>query len=231
VAGDGLTATAGPGTDPIEAHIRELRAVLHGPGRACASLLAEARDGLEDAAEALCDSGSAPAQARRQAVADFGPVREVADGYQDELTAAQCRRTATLMAVAFPALLLSWNLLWSVVPGTVAPSTPMFSFLSRLEDITSLVAGVLALGALVALRHGPPRRVLMLVTTLGVLTPTLCVGAALGMAVLGPHGGGAHVAGYVATASVLALLVRSVTRAHRMLVHTRGTSRNPCAWR
>ncbi|GEL26583.1 hypothetical protein PSU4_55370 [Pseudonocardia sulfidoxydans NBRC 16205] len=221
MAGDGLTVPARPGADPIEAHVRALRDALHGPRRVRASLLAEARDGLEDAAQALCDDGVDAAEARSRAVAEFGPVREVADGYQDELAAAQCRRTATLMAVAFPALLLSWNLLWSAVSGPAAPSTPTFSFLSRLEDATSLVAGLVALAALVALRRGSPRRVLFAVTALGVLTPVVCVGAALGMAVLGPHGGDAHVAGYVVTAAVLVALVRSVARAHRMLAHTR----------
>ncbi|ODU00041.1 MAG: hypothetical protein ABS81_24585 [Pseudonocardia sp. SCN 72-86] len=216
MAGDGLTTA----TDPVDAHLRALGAVLHGPARLRASLLTEARGGLEDAVEALCDNGVDTAEAQQRAVSEFGTVGEVADAYQDELAAAQGRHTAALIAVAFPALVLAWDLLWSSHPPSGVPS-PLALVMSRIEDVTSWTAAAAAVVAFVALRRGRPGRALYALTVVGVLAPVVCVGAAAAMVLLGPAGGSVYVTGWVVSLAVLVALVRSVVRAHRMLVRTR----------
>ncbi|WP_103380006.1 permease prefix domain 1-containing protein [Pseudonocardia dioxanivorans] len=217
MAGHRMTA---PVVDPIDAHLGALGAALHGPGRLRASLLAEARDGLEDAAESLSDNGVPRAEARRRAVAEFGEVAELAPGYQHELAAAQGRRTATLIAVTFPALVLGWALFWT---GTPSPPerTWASTVLFHVETGASLVAAALAIGTLAALRRARPIRALGLITLVGTITPLVCVAAGLGMAVLNPAHSGSHLPGYLATSVVLVALVSSLTRAHRVLVRTR----------
>lgn len=52
---------------PIDDYLRTLGAALHGPSRLKAELLAEARGGLEDAADAYTLSGLDPRAAQRRA--------------------------------------------------------------------------------------------------------------------------------------------------------------------
>jgi hypothetical protein len=81
----------------IDEYIDELHAALRGPRGVKEDLLAEARDSLVDAADAYQDRGLERDAAERQAVAEFGEVREVAPDYQAELGVAQGRRTALLV--------------------------------------------------------------------------------------------------------------------------------------
>lgn len=83
--------------DVIAGYANELGRLLRGPRRLRADLMAEARDGLVDAAEAYEHEGVDPHTAARRAVTDFGPVRQVASGYQAVLATAQARRTALLV--------------------------------------------------------------------------------------------------------------------------------------
>ncbi|ODU17617.1 MAG: hypothetical protein ABT15_03065 [Pseudonocardia sp. SCN 73-27] len=219
MAGDGMTAAT---VDPVDAHVDALGAMLRGPARLRASMLAEARDGLEDAAESLCGTGVEPREARSRAVADFGAVDEIAPRYQEELAAAQSRRTATLIAVTFPALILVWTLLKQDSPGSPVELTLLF----HVEAVTTVVAAILALATLLAVRRAHPARALRAITLVGTLAPLVCVVTGLTMALLGPSHGSAHLpAAYAATAVVLVALIRSVGRAHRVLVRTR---RIPC---
>jgi hypothetical protein len=103
-AGRGLPRRADPGpvgilarVTTVEAYLSELDATLRGPRRVKADLLAEARDSLDDAAEAYRRAGADACVARAKAVADFGGVAEVAPGYQAVLSVAQGRRTALLV--------------------------------------------------------------------------------------------------------------------------------------
>ncbi|SFL72549.1 MULTISPECIES: permease prefix domain 1-containing protein [Streptomyces] len=95
----------------IDRYVTELSRTLRGPRTAKADLLAEARDGLIDAADAYEDSGLNRESAERQAVADFGPVHVVAPDYQAELGLAQGRRTAILIC----AVMLTQPVAWRVM--------------------------------------------------------------------------------------------------------------------
>jgi len=100
---------------PIDAYIADLDAALRGPRRARADLLAEARDGLTDAAEAYAAAGYPPEEARRRAVADFGAVERVAPAYRRELAAAQAPRTALWVLVMHTLVYVEGNLSWRIV--------------------------------------------------------------------------------------------------------------------
>lgn len=95
----------------IDTYVAELGRALHGPRAARADLLAEAHDGLVDAADAYEECGLAREEAERRAVEEFGPVRVVAPGYQAELGLAQGRRTAVLICAVLVLQPVMWWLL------------------------------------------------------------------------------------------------------------------------
>ncbi|MFJ5225021.1 permease prefix domain 1-containing protein [Streptomyces sp. NPDC088400] len=95
----------------IDRYVAELDEALYGPRTVKADLLAEARDGLIDAAEAYEESGLDRASAERRAVADFGPVGTIAPDYQTELALAQGRRTAVLISAVLTIQPVAWWML------------------------------------------------------------------------------------------------------------------------
>jgi hypothetical protein len=92
----------------IDRYMTDMAGVLTGPKALKKDLLAEARCGLEDAAQAYRKAGAVPEDAEDLAVRDFGLVSEVAPGYQRELAMAQARRTACWL-LAFVAAQLIWS--------------------------------------------------------------------------------------------------------------------------
>ena len=72
---------------PVDQHIQRLDRALSGPGGLKRRMLAEARDGLDDAVRDLREAGEPPAAAAHQAIAEFGTVDEVAPAFQTELAA------------------------------------------------------------------------------------------------------------------------------------------------
>jgi hypothetical protein len=151
----------GAGTaDPVAAHVAALERSLHGPSALRHSLLREARDGLDDAAAAYRDAGVDPERAAALAVRDFGPVADVAPLLQAELAAGQGKRTAVLLAVAFPALMLGWDLVWTAGIGWSGTATPVVRALAVVQDLSSVAIGVVALGLLLLglRRTADPRR-------------------------------------------------------------------------
>jgi hypothetical protein len=97
--------------EAVEAYVARLGQALVGPRRTKAELLREVRDGLTDATEAYQRGGLSELEAQAKAVADFGPVAELAPEYQHELAAAQGRRTALLTGL----ILAPQHLVWAVV--------------------------------------------------------------------------------------------------------------------
>lgn len=183
-----MTAPAldpGGAPDAVDRHVAVLERALRGPARMRRCILAEARDGLRDAAAAHHATGVAPAVAAERAVREFGPVRGIAALYQDELTVAQGRRTALLLAVVFPALLLGWDAVWAVGPADAATPSAM-RMLARSQDTISWVAGGLAV-ALVLLtlwRGVRPRLLTVAVAGTGLGAAALCLGATVAMHVV-----------------------------------------------
>ncbi|MEU3625075.1 hypothetical protein BS329_22940 [Amycolatopsis coloradensis] len=94
----------------IEAYISELDRRLSGSAGAKADLLAEARDGLIDAAEAYRAGGVTEHDAERLAVADFGPADLIARDYQAELGLRRDIRVLWELIVGVPILIVAWDL-------------------------------------------------------------------------------------------------------------------------
>ncbi|MFC0865619.1 permease prefix domain 1-containing protein [Sphaerimonospora cavernae] len=159
---------------PIDGYVAALRSVLRGPGCAKRDLLAEARDGLLDAAEAYESDGLSRAEAERRAVEEFGPVPEVAPGFQRELAVGQGRRTALLLFLSVPPMTLMWNLMWEVFPeppSVTAVKPAWFGVLARVVDYSQLLTGVVGALALLALGRGLRRlhRPALITRALGLL--------------------------------------------------------------
>src|SRR5918998_1054883 len=141
--GDAVAGTL-TADDPVEATVHDLGRRLHGPRRIRRSMLAEVEAGLRDTVDAQVAAGSAPDEARRRAVAEFGVPAELAPLYQAGIGVTQGRRTALLLALAFPGLLLGWDLLWALDGDGGAAPSPAVRLLSRVMDGTSLAVGVAA---------------------------------------------------------------------------------------
>ncbi|MFD2466481.1 permease prefix domain 1-containing protein [Amycolatopsis silviterrae] len=94
---------------PIDGYLAELDRALVGRRGTKADLLAEARDGLRDAAEAYRAGGWNETEAQRRAIADFGQVREIAADYQAELSTHNGVRTLWLLVLGVPAMQASWQ--------------------------------------------------------------------------------------------------------------------------
>jgi hypothetical protein len=163
--------------DPVATHVAALERSLRGPAALRRSILREVRGGLDDAATAYRATGLDRGRAGELAVRDFGPVAQVAPPYQDELAAGQSRRTALLLAVAVPTLLLGWDLLWSSGAGWGGDAPPAVRVLARVQDLLSAAVAAVALALLVVgmRRTADPRRVAR-ATGLTALAGALLIG-------------------------------------------------------
>jgi hypothetical protein len=159
----------------IDAYVAELGAALHGPRRAKADLLAEARDSLIDATEAYQRTGRERAAAERAAVRDFGELDEIVPGYQAELGLAQGRRTVLLVLGVFGAQPFAWGYAFRWVTNTTIDE-PRTGFavadhlVENLGGITILVAMLAVLAYRVGMRFPNVRTRLTRATGVFALT-------------------------------------------------------------
>ncbi|MEU4835877.1 permease prefix domain 1-containing protein [Streptosporangium sp. NPDC023615] len=145
------------GTGVIDDYVTGLDRALRGPRSLRLDMVAEARDGLLDTAEAMQDAGLGREEAERAAVEEFGPIREIAPGYQDRLGVASARRLAATLFVGVPLTTLMWSMIWRVFPtaGTVYESTPgWFVPVARGLDMLQLFIGLIGGVALLVLGRG-----------------------------------------------------------------------------
>ncbi|WP_248959108.1 permease prefix domain 1-containing protein [Sphaerisporangium perillae] len=145
----------------IDDYVATLDRTLRGPARVRRDMVTEARDSLADTADAYLAEGVDRAEAERMAVAEFGPVRVIAPGYQEELAAHQGRRTAAVLFITVPLLTVMWSGIWKIFPepppAAMAAKPAWFTPLSHFLDWFQLCMGVV--GALALLTLGrPPRR-------------------------------------------------------------------------
>lgn len=130
----------------IDEYVHDLAAALRGPRRVRADLVAEARDGLVDAAEAYQATGVARTHAERQAVAEFGPVPELAASYQRLLAFAQGRRTAVLVFLVCAVQGLGSTFAWRTADmGWRGLPSPEYLVLANVVDWFGIGVKVLAL--------------------------------------------------------------------------------------
>jgi hypothetical protein len=214
--------------DAVDAHVRDLGARLRGPARLRRSLLSEVRGGLLDATDAARASGLDPVAAQRCAVTDFGSPAELAPAFQSELLAAQARRSALLLATAFPGLMLGWELLWAAgVEWGGAPS-PTVAVLARGQDLLSAAVGLAAAMAFLVLirgarRDGDPVPIARAIGVVGGAAAGLSAAVTVVMNVAAQPATGQllsdrplAVPAYAASGLVLVLVLRSVTWTLRM---------------
>ncbi|MFD5619631.1 permease prefix domain 1-containing protein [Streptomyces yangpuensis] len=158
-------------TDPIEAHVAELAAVLHGVDRAKSRMLAELREGLLDAATELAPGGEPDHEAAREAVRQFGGVAELAPDFQRELTLIQARHTSRRILLLAPLLLPCWYVL--ATAGPPAHRLPyaaqvLLAHLGGTAAATALAAAVfLAATGRLARRLATPDRLPVMVAWTG----------------------------------------------------------------
>jgi hypothetical protein len=140
-----ITATA-----PVDAYIAGLGRALSGPGRKKDDLLAEARDSLEDATQALEADGLTRWVAEQQAVADLGQLAEVVPGYRAELGYAQGRRTAVMLCLVMLAQPVIWHegsWPWNQHEDGSGPVAVLLSQLVELAGVLSIIGAALAIVA------------------------------------------------------------------------------------
>jgi hypothetical protein len=196
------------------------------------SMVAEVRDGLEDAVAGYRESGLDPHQAATAAVRDFGSAREVAPLLQEELTAWQGRRTAQLLVVMYPAMLLAWDLLWETGNGWSTPPPAAVAVLARAVDVLTVLITVAALALLLVTFRGCPlpRWVTGLTGVLATLGVVGCGGISVVMNLLNSHEAAEMLAAQpavvvvgVASAGTSALVARSAVRSLRLARASRGS--------
>lgn len=215
-------------TDLVEAHVRALGDRLRGPARLRRSLLDEVRSGLLDAADAELRTrpGTDPVAAQLRAISAFGAPAELAPAFQGQLLAAQARRSAVLLAVTFPGLLVAWDLLWAAGIEWGGPASPVVRRLARMEDLLSGTVGLAALLALLLLvrsarrQRDDTRRIALGIGVLGAAGAVAGTGLAVLMNVLagpvtdqtatGLADRPLAVPAYVLSGALLAVALRSV---------------------
>jgi hypothetical protein len=167
----------------IEAYVAELDSTLRGPRSVKADIVAEALDGLLEATEAYRDSGLDEHGAQQRAIADFGPVPQIAPGFQVELGLSQGRRTGLLISVAMAAQPVAWHGLQHLMGarGEASSTYLAVSMVVRYVGIATIVGGLLTVLALgIGTRYLRPRPLLTRAT--GIFAFAVCgVFAVLGV--------------------------------------------------
>ncbi|MFF0863790.1 permease prefix domain 1-containing protein [Nonomuraea sp. NPDC003560] len=158
----------------IDDYVADLDRALSGPSGAKRDLVVEARDSLSDTADALEADGLDRAEAERLAVAEFGPVTEIAPGYQSELTAVAGRRLGLLLFISVPLTALMWSMVWRTYPADPAlwvGRPAWYHLISKLLDICQLATGLYGGLALLALGRGARwiRRPHLVTRSLGIV--------------------------------------------------------------
>ncbi|OOC06543.1 hypothetical protein B0293_13160 [Amycolatopsis azurea DSM 43854] len=139
----------------IEAYLGELRTRLDGPVTAKRDLLREARDGLNDAADAYRDGGWSEDDAQRRAVEDFGPVHLIARDYQAELGMHSGTRTLWKLILGVPMMQLAWELArkWTFGEWSqLAPTPGWYRYIAQFTHGSVFIVPVLGVIALVCMR-------------------------------------------------------------------------------
>lgn len=155
----------------IDTYLTRLNAALKGPRRAKADLLTEARDGLEEAAEAYEQEGATRQAAEHAAVTDFGELAEIIPGYQTELGWAQGRQTVLAVLFVFGAQPFAWGYAfqWATGMSSDQPYTAD-EIVENLGGITILLALLGLLAYRIGMRHPAIRARLTRITGIGALT-------------------------------------------------------------
>ncbi|WP_109507694.1 permease prefix domain 1-containing protein [Nocardioides speluncae] len=138
-----------PSAAAIDEYADSLGAALVGPRRVKRGMVDEARDHLVDATDAYTDAGYDEHEAAEMAVADFGPVEEIAPAFQTTLAVAESRRTAWVMLAILAAQPFIWDGGIKLAENANAhpPSMALYAFLDAAIEIVGavMIVGTIAI--------------------------------------------------------------------------------------
>ncbi|SNT19175.1 hypothetical protein SAMN05421812_103639 [Asanoa hainanensis] len=173
----------------VDEHLQRLDRALSGPRGLKRRMLAEARDGLDDAVHDLRAAGQPAASAQRQAIAEFGAVDEVAPAFQAELAASAARVFGLRVIAVFAVSAFCSDLMWQGAPWSGPRPPAAYLLLSDSVDWLARVAvGVALLGSLAlwsATRRGRVVPARLLRGALGGLVAVLTLLGAGALALFG----------------------------------------------
>ena len=126
----------------VDAYLDETAMRLHGPRRRRARILAELRDGLEQAIADQITAGRPADDAVSAAIARFGTPAAVADAFAAELTIAYARQTLGWFVATGPLVGIWWLLLLHPAPWR----SSLIALVAAIPVIPLVAAGVAAAG-------------------------------------------------------------------------------------
>ena len=120
---------------PIRAYLDEVAASLHGPRRRRARILAELRDGLEQAITDRTGRGEPAGQATDASIAEFGTPDVVAAAFAGELATGYARQTVITFVATGPLIGTWWLLLlrpdpWRAGPAALLTAIPVIPLIA-----------------------------------------------------------------------------------------------------
>jgi len=161
-----------PAEARLAAYLAEIAAGLHGPRRRRARILAELRDGLDEAVADHAAAGLPPDRAVTAAIERFGSPRAIADAFAPELAVAYARRTLAWFIATGPLVGIWWLLLLQPHPWR----TGVFALLAAIPVIP-LIAVAIATAAATFATTGSLMRWLPEATPRRALAATIAVAA------------------------------------------------------
>jgi len=122
----------------VDAYLGEIAVHLHGPHRRRARIVAELREGLDQAIADQIAAGLPTEKAETVALARFGTPVVVADAFADELTIAHARRVLAWFVATGPLVGIWWLLLLHPVPWHGSPT----ALIAAIPVVPLVVAGI-----------------------------------------------------------------------------------------
>lgn len=201
---------------PLDAYLGDLAGRLRGPRRRRQRILAELRDGLDEAVADHITAGRPEDHAVTAAIAQFGTPQAVADAFAGELATAYARRVIAWYIATGPLVGIWWLLLLQPHPwrtGVIALLTAI-PVIPLVAIATATAAGTFATtGRLIRwVPEAGPRRALTAATTIAALA---LLGDLTAIAVYPPSGiPGQPLALFAIAASLTRIACGPVTMRH-----------------
>jgi hypothetical protein len=159
--------------DALAWYLSDLAAQLRGPRRRREAILAELRDGLDQATEDRTATGLPPDQAAAAAINQFGTPETVADAFSGELATGYARRTIACFIATGPLVGIWWLLLLHPSPWR----TGLIALLATIPVIPLIAIAIATAGGTLAttgrlirwLPETGPRRALAATTAIAIL--------------------------------------------------------------
>jgi hypothetical protein len=166
------TRTVARSEGELATYLSDLAAELRGPRRRREAILAELRDGLDQATEDCVASGLPADQAAAAAITQFGSAHAVAEAFAGELTTAYARRTLACFIATGP-LVGIWLLLLDPSPWR----TGLIALLAAIPVIPLIIIAIATAGGTLAttgrlmrwLPETGPRRALAAATAIAMM--------------------------------------------------------------